>query len=31
MCFSTPSRTQNLLPNEEAAQAQLPNEEAALQ
>jgi hypothetical protein len=29
MCFSAPSRTQDLLPIEEAAQAQLPNEEVA--
>jgi hypothetical protein len=31
MCFSAPSRTQGLLPNEEVTQeAQLPNEEMAL-
>jgi hypothetical protein len=31
MCVTTtPSRTQDLVPNEEAAQAQMPNEEAAL-
>ena len=29
MCFSTPSGPEDLLPNEEAAQAQLPNQEAA--
>ena len=28
--FSTPPRMQDLLPNEDAVQAQLPNEEAAL-
>jgi hypothetical protein len=30
MRFSTPSRTRDLLPMQEAAQAQLPNETAAL-